>query len=520
MRDRPIIPMQGAQNAVTPQGRPIIQLNPANQFPSTKNASFYIYEVPGSVNEAVNYGPAFADIDVGIPRPISKDVLSTRYKKNLEYVRKEVERADLSKHRMVFTEVAEDGSRKIVGSPVQGSEVGQKTFITFVSNEVLEQHGIDYKVQGGVSFKLTTDVSGGNSFADRIRDMMVKSGAVQAKTEAYEQMMQADNFIFINARRLVADQGPLGALKTTLHEIGHAFSNFSGIKEEQMSENVVKAYDEGGISGGISSIKKQVIGHALEEARAETFALGILNKQGLIGELTASSVDSSKSKAIQLKRLLSYADRPAFHSYTDRYFDKLGRALSSQEFSFEEMAAMDGLMEGSRAEISTAAHAAFHRNVIIPSEMQSTFEPLRKRLISNTYHGLVQEAKKNSNVDLEQQLKMMKDQLSSMDEFELKLLMEGYDSSSVEELQTKLELAIRETHEAKIKTGLGAAQNYSETMSPIVGTPVDSLPKYAGGLSKDLNDMVNTFEASIKQNPIQDPKNIEMFKKILAKSRS
>jgi hypothetical protein len=265
MPNRPIIQMQGAQNTLTPNGRPIIQLNPVDQFPATKNLSFYIHDVTGSMEAAVEHGPVYTDVDVGIPRPISKDVLTTRYQQNLEYVRKQVERANLSEHTMVFSDAMEDGSRRMAGKPVKGSDVGPKTFIAFVDNEVLQKHGVNYQVQGGVSFKAGPE---NNPLIERVRAMMVNSGVIKAKTEAYDQMMAADNFIFVNSRRLLADAGPSSALKTTFHEIGHAFSNKAGAKDAMLSENMVRAYEEGGALGAVDSIKRTIVRSCLRRSES------------------------------------------------------------------------------------------------------------------------------------------------------------------------------------------------------------------------------------------------------------
>lgn len=516
MPDRPIIHLQN---------RPIIQLNPTGQFPTTKNTSFYIHEVAGSIEEAKSYGPIGYDVDVGIPRPISKDVLATRYKENLEYVRTEVERANLSKHRMVFTEAAEDGSRKMVGNTVEGADVGKRTFIAFVSQENLNKYGIQYDLQGGVNFGFETrDITGErpNPFLNRIRDMMVKSGTVQEQTEAYKHMMESENFIFVNSRKLVSDSGPIGALKTTFHEIGHSFSTASGVRGQQLSENVVSAFDRGaqqsfesGIDEGISAIKRQVIGHALEEARAETFALGILNKQGLISDLVDSSVDSIKSKGGQTKKLLSYADRAAFEGYGTRYVGILSRAVESRGIAFHQATEADALFKSKADEISTAAHAAFHRNVIIPSDMQPAFEPLRKRLISNTYHELLKRGRLSVEKELEGEIKSMKEILSFQSELSLEEMMEEIGVSSKEELEALMEGEIRKAAEAKIQTASTAAQDYAEKMSPIVGKPVDSLPVYPGSHAKDLDESFDRIMAAIKQNPQQDPEHMKLVTRIL-----
>lgn len=525
MLNRPIIRLRSRQNAAETPNRPIIQLNPTDQFPTTKNTSFYIHEVTGSIEEAKSYGPIGHDIDVGIPRPISKDVLATRYKENLEYVRTEVERANLSKHRMVFTEAAEDGSRKMAGNVVEGADVGKRTFIAFVSQENLNKHGIQYNLQGGVNFGFDTkDVTGQrqNPFLKRIRDMMIKSGTVQEQTEAYKHMMESENFIFVNSRKLVSDSGPIGALKTTFHEIGHSFSTASGLREQQLSENVVSAFDRGlqqsfesGIDEGISAIKRQVIGHALEEARAETFALGILNKQGLIGDLVDSSVDSIKSKGGQTKKLLSYADKSAFDEYGRRYTGILSKALESRTVTFHEATEADALFASRADEISTAAHAAFHRNVIIPSDMQPAFEPLRKRLISNTYNELLKKGRLSAESELEGEIKSMKEVLSLQDELFLEEMMEDLGVSSKAEVEAILEAEMRQVAEAKLQTASTAAQDYAEKMSPIVGKPVDSLPVYHGSQAKDLDDSFDRIMAAIKQNPQQNPEHMKLVTQIL-----
>ena len=500
--------MQGAQNAVTPQGRPIIQLNPANQFPSTKNASFYIHEVPGSIDEAVDFGPTFGDVDVGVPRPISRETLTTRYKENLEYVRREIERANLSEQKVLFTQVAEDGSRKSVGRLVDGAEVGKNTFIAFVSNDVLTKHGVDYNVQGGVSFSLGASPSPGiNPFVDRVRSMMVDSGVVQAKTEAYEQMMQADNFIFVNSRRLVADAGPMAALKTTLHEIGHAFSTKSGAKDEQLSQNVVKAYNESGATGAVSALKKQVIGHALEEARAETFALGVLGRQGLAQEFITSTIDSSRSKSFQTRRLLSYSERSAFKGYTDRYLKKIENAIENRGGSLSSMLEVQKAVSESAEEIATQAHAALHQNVIIPREIEEAFEPLRRRLVSNTYHQLKGKVQ-NSSVDLEGELSSIKELMKEMDEDEIQEMLEEFGVSSKEELEAMMQNAVPNQK-------VSPAAGYSKAMTPVLGEPVESLPRYVGGIDADTENTIQRFAVSMQQNPNQNPETVAIFKKAL-----
>lgn len=524
MPDRPIIQLQNAQNSVTPQGRPIIQLSPADQFPVTNNASYYIHEVPGSMNEATTFGPTFTDIDVGIPRPISKETLTTRYKEQLDYVRREVQRANLSEQKILFTEATEDGGRKSVGKLVDGAEVGKKTFITFVSNEVLKKHGVDYDLQGGVSFSLNGAPSPGqNPFIDRVRAMMVNSGAIQAKTEAYEQMMQADNFIFLNSRRLVSDTGPIAALKTTFHEIGHSFSSASGAKSEQLSLNVVKAFDEGGSAAAIDTMRKLVVGHALEEARAETFALGTLSKQGLIGEFMRSAV-ADGSKDGQVKRLLSYVQRTAFAGYAERYHKKLETALIDQEVNLEAMIDLDTAVKTSKEEIATAAHAAMHKNVIIPKEMEQTFEPLRRRLISNTYHNLkdnvVLPSEVNPNIQSEavssitEQIEELELILREMDEEDIQDMFEEMGVSSKEEIIAKLKKG--EKNRMAIASKLSPAEDYAEAMSPIIGKRVESLPKYPGGKALDEADVIKRFGASLQQSA-HTSEQLDAYKDMLRK---
>jgi hypothetical protein len=120
-----------------------------------------------------------------------------------------------------------------------------------------------------------------------------------------------------------------------------------------------------------------------------------------------------------------------------------------------------------------------------------------------------------ANAELEQTVQQMKSQLPLMDEFMIEDMMDDFGVSSLEELEARIEQSMRATHAEKIRSMGGAAQDYAQSMTPIVGTPVESLPKYSGSIFKDADDALERFAASLKQNPTQNLDQLGVIKESL-----